>query len=153
MSLTGIIKISTSAFLFSRSAAEVDVKKLPTSAAHTVKSDEFCAVLRWHTGDGSQNAPAGTSLRVPFTTSGPVLGRAVFNHTGYTIDRLIPLHFFFFFLCGCFCLDSCHLGYFEQIGFIKSTTRMTYSLTLCKNSKHSSKAFVREEESLLVRVF
>lgn len=63
MSLTGIIKISTSAFLFSRSAAEVDVKKLPTSAAHTAKSDEFCAVLRWHTGDGSQNAPAGTSLR------------------------------------------------------------------------------------------
>lgn len=35
-----------------------------------------------------------------------------------------------FFPCGCFCLDSCHLGYSEQIGFIKSTTHDVLSDTM-----------------------
>lgn len=89
VSLAGILKYQRLPFSFFALtfAAEVDVKKVPTSAAHTLQSEELLAGLCWHTGGGSQTLPAGTFFRVPFRTSGPVFGHVVLG----TLTILSPL--------------------------------------------------------------
>lgn len=97
MSLAGILKYQRLPFWFFALtfAAEVDVKKVPTSAAHAMQSEERLAVLCWHTGGGG-----GDLLQSPFQNFGAsfrACGFGNINHPVSTIDRLSGLHFFSFY--------------------------------------------------------
>ena len=72
----------------------------------------------FYVGAGGDGSPMG----VPPRTSGPVFGQTSgdVKPTVHTIDSPIQLSFLFF-PCGCFALDSRHLGYSEQIGSIEAT--------------------------------